>query len=64
MRPTQPATQQMPELPQAGDMWTVESPPLPQHSHKRSPWIRFLITVIFLIASGALVYCILTMIKT
>lgn len=62
--PTQIAARQMPELPDPSEMWNAHQATLPRHPHKRNPLIRFLITMLFLIASGALVYYILTMIKT
>jgi hypothetical protein len=54
----------MPELPHTGELWNAHQATLPRSPHKRNPLLRFLITMLFLIASGALVYYILTMIKT
>ncbi len=61
--PAQSAVQQMPELPQAGEIWNIEPNPLPRPPPERNPAVRFLITLLFLIASGALVYFILTILK-
>jgi hypothetical protein len=54
----------MPALPHPGELWNLQPDPLPRPPHKRHPVLRFTITLLFLIASGALVYYILTMIKT
>ena len=61
--PAQLAVQQMPELPQASELWNIEPNPLPLPPPERNPAVRFLITLLFLIASGALVYFILTILK-
>lgn len=61
--PAQSAVQQMPELPQAGELWNIEPDPLPRPPPERNPAVRFLITLLFLLASGALVYFILTILK-
>jgi len=53
----------MPELPQAGELWNIEPDPLPRPPPEGNPVVRFLITLLFLLASGALVYFILTILK-